>query len=77
MTEAFLNVKELMSLLKICKDKIYDMCERGELPYYRVGGSLRFSVKEIEAWLQSHKNERNPHGKRANKVFNLIKNNRG
>lgn len=57
MDEVYLSVKDMVKTFQMCKDKVYDMCANGELPYYRVGGSLRFSVKEIEAWLAENKNK--------------------
>ena len=38
---------ELSSLLKICKRQLYNMRMRGEIPYFKLGRSVRFRVGEV------------------------------
>ena len=56
MTEqALFTVQELADYLKIHADTIYRYIRLKTIPVMRVGGSWRFSVKEIEQWLASNK----------------------
>jgi excisionase family DNA binding protein len=33
---------------------IYDLAKRGQIPHYRVGGSIRFDPTKVMAWLDQH-----------------------
>lgn len=41
------NQEELSSLLKVCKRQLYSMRSRGEIPYFKLGRSVRFRVEEV------------------------------
>lgn len=45
--------KELSNLLKIAPGSIYHLVNRRILPFYKVGGSLRFSKADIDKYLES------------------------
>jgi excisionase family DNA binding protein len=38
---------ELSGLLKICKRQLYNMRMRGEIPYFKLGRSVRFRVGDV------------------------------
>jgi len=44
---------ELSKLLNISKPSVYRLVEKRILPFYSVGGSLRFSLIDIEAYLSN------------------------
>jgi excisionase family DNA binding protein len=35
------------------KSKIYEMVNDGQIPYYRICGTIRFNIEEIEQWISS------------------------
>ena len=39
--------EELSSLLKICKRQLYNWRMRGEIPYFKLGRSVRFRVGDV------------------------------
>ena len=39
--------EELSSLLKICKRQLYNWRMRGEVPYFKLGRSVRFRVGDV------------------------------
>lgn len=39
--------EELSALLKICKRQLYNWRMRGEIPYFKLGRSVRFRVGEV------------------------------
>ncbi|HJM65073.1 MAG TPA: helix-turn-helix domain-containing protein [Roseibacillus sp.] len=39
--------EELSSLLKICKRQLYNWRMRGEIPYFKLGRSVRFRVEDV------------------------------
>jgi excisionase family DNA binding protein len=44
-----LTVKEVAAILRVCTATVYSMVERAELPYVRVGNSIRICVAEPSA----------------------------
>ncbi|MHC4278099.1 MAG: helix-turn-helix domain-containing protein [Planctomycetota bacterium] len=47
-----LTVDELSRLLGVPKSKIYNLVHLKKIPHVKVGQSLRFRRKDIDAWLQ-------------------------
>ncbi len=33
---------------------IYDLAKHGQIPHYRLGGSVRFDLVKVKAWLDQH-----------------------
>jgi excisionase family DNA binding protein len=33
---------------------VYDLAQRGEIPHYRIGSSIRFDLVKVKAWLDEH-----------------------
>lgn len=48
---------ELSKLLKISKSSVYRLVDTRTLTFYKVGGNLRFSRKDIESYLNVSKIE--------------------
>ena len=44
--------EELSALLKICKRQLYNMRMRGEIPYFKLGRSVRFRVGDVMETLE-------------------------
>jgi len=49
-SDEFLTVKELADKLKVNQMTIYRKIKNGELPYHRIGNSIRFKLSEIEEY---------------------------
>ena len=52
-----ITVKELSELTGIKCSTLYLWAERGVIPHYRLGRLIRFSLKDIENWLNGLKKE--------------------
>lgn len=54
MPDNILTLEEVVKKLKVSPSWVYKKVAARIVPHFRVGGLLRFSEKEIDAWLQSH-----------------------
>lgn len=50
--ERLLRVRDVKALLQLHENTIYRLVERGELVPTRVGGSLRFAMRDIEVYAE-------------------------
>lgn len=50
-----LNTQEVADMLKIAKNTVYELIKRGELNSYKVGRNLRFSLSDVEAYIENSK----------------------
>ena len=50
-----IDVSQLSQILNVKKKTIYDWTHKGQVPYLKVGGLLRFDLNDIEKWLKSKK----------------------
>ncbi len=48
-----LTVKELVCIINVSGSSLYAQCKRGRIPYFLVGGSIRFDPHTIAQWLRS------------------------
>ena len=53
--EKLLTVPQAAQFLGVSKSWVYQATNRGELPAYRVGRSLRFDLAVLRAWLAKTK----------------------
>ena len=44
---------DVARLLRLCRATIYRLVERGELPAFRIGNSIRFHPEELSERLQA------------------------
>jgi len=49
----FLTPDELAECLAVSKTTVYRLVVRRQIPFYKIGGSLRFKKDEIEEFLAS------------------------
>jgi excisionase family DNA binding protein len=47
-----LTVRQVAKLLGMCPATVYRLCERGELPHYRIRNAIRVDITEVKALLQ-------------------------
>lgn len=52
-----MNIDEAAEFLDFKKNTIYVKVCRGELPHFKQGGRLRFSRKDLEAWIREEKHD--------------------
>lgn len=52
-----LTPDEAAGMLRLSKASLYRLVEKRILPFYKVSGSLRFGVKDMESYLSSHRVE--------------------
>ncbi len=50
-----LDVQQLSEMLNVKPKTIYDWTHKEKIPYYKLGGSLRFNLEEIQKWIKSKK----------------------
>lgn len=53
--EEVLKIRELAALLKVGEKTVYSMAQKGELPAFKVRGQWRFSLKDINEWIERQK----------------------
>ena len=54
--ERLLRINEAAKLLSLEPVTLYQMVDRGEIPHLRIGKhnrTIRFELKELEAWLKT------------------------
>ena len=51
MKDDILTVREVAEMLKLADKTVYGLVSEGEIPGFKVGGSWRFSRKELEKWV--------------------------
>ncbi len=49
-----LTVDEIASLLRVNRNTVYDLVSRKEIPFRRVGKSIRFQREAVLEWLQGN-----------------------
>ncbi len=50
-----LTVKEVAEYLKVNERTVYRMASDKKLPSFKVGGSWRFKLNDIEIWIEQQK----------------------
>lgn len=51
--EGLMDVIEVAEILGLSRSKVYDLLSRNELPHYRIGGTYRVSMEQLQRYLQS------------------------
>ena len=54
-TTELLTRDEVAHLLKISRAGVYRLVEHRRIPFYKVGGSLRFAKSDVIAYLRQHR----------------------
>lgn len=54
MCTKLLKVRDVAELLSIARPTVYKLVNNGEIPFIRLGKTLRFSRKAIERWLDAN-----------------------
>ncbi len=56
MPDQIMTVKEVADYLKVNDRTVYRMAAASTIPAFKVGGSWRFKLTEIEKWIQEQHN---------------------
>lgn len=51
--DSLLTLPEAADYLRLAKQTIYNLVNRGEIPYLKAGRQLRFRKSDLDAWLES------------------------
>lgn len=51
----YLKVPEVAEMLQIARSRAYELVGSGEIPSVRIGRSVRVSRKELDHWLEEHR----------------------
>jgi len=55
MAKDILTIKEVAGYLKVTERTLYRLVREGKIPAFKVGGSWRFQLADIEAWIAEQK----------------------
>ncbi|MBT2967103.1 methylation-associated defense system helix-turn-helix domain-containing protein MAD1 [Vibrio anguillarum] len=55
MNDQILTLKEVAAYLKLAEKTAYRLASEGKLPGFKVGGSWRFKMEDLETWINSQK----------------------
>ncbi len=55
MAKDIITIKEVAKFLKVTERTLYRLVQEGKVPAFKVGGSWRFELADIEAWIAEQK----------------------
>lgn len=53
-----LTIDELAAFLRLSKETVYKMAQRGEIPAIKLRAQWRFDQEQIDQWLRENSNRR-------------------
>lgn len=57
MKDDILTIREVAKMLKLTEKTAYRLVSEGEIPGFKIGGSWRFSRKELEKWIENRSSD--------------------
>ncbi len=51
-----MTTKQVSDYLQMCKETVYELIKKGDLPAVKIGKQWRFKAEEIDAWLKEKQN---------------------
>jgi excisionase family DNA binding protein len=54
--ENWMTLEEVANSLKVSKDSIYRLAQRGKMPAYKFGNLWRFRKEEVVKWMENKRN---------------------
>ncbi len=54
---SLLNVKDVSAFLKVDNNLIYAACNKGDLPFIKIGKSYKFKKEDILKWVENGKDK--------------------
>lgn len=70
-----LTVQEVADILKIAKNTVYELIKRGEINSYKVGRKVRFTLSDVESYIENSKTIRLLGSDHNNAQLNIMGNN--
>lgn len=55
-----LRVPDIVERLQVSRSKVYELIESGRLPHYRIDGCVRVAEDQLEAYLESVRQQPGP-----------------
>jgi excisionase family DNA binding protein len=52
--ELLLRIAVAGQKLSVSRSKLYELIARGEVPYVKIGGSLRIPLQALKAWIEKN-----------------------
>jgi excisionase family DNA binding protein len=52
-TNNLITPDELASILRMSKPSVYRLIEKRKIPFYKISGSLRFKISDIEKYIDN------------------------
>ena len=56
MIQELLTLDEVAAYLKVSRDTVYRMAQKGKIPAVKVGNQWRFAKSEVTNWLEANRN---------------------
>jgi len=51
--DTWMTLEEVAQYLKVSKDSIYRLAQKGEMPASKIGNLWRFKKEEIDEWMKN------------------------
>lgn len=51
--DSWMTLEEVAQYLKVSKDSIYRLAQKGKMPAYKIGNLWRFKKEEIDEWMKN------------------------
>jgi len=58
-SKLLLTARETASLLSISERKLWNLTNENEIQSIRIGRSVRYSIEDLEQWIETKRNEGN------------------
>ncbi len=52
---ALLTVREVAAILRVCRDTVYRLCAKGQLPHVRILNAIRIAPADLDCFLRVHR----------------------
>ncbi len=56
----WMTMDEIAKYLKVSKETIYKMAQKGQIPGSKIGNQWRFRRERVDSWLEGQSNESSP-----------------
>jgi excisionase family DNA binding protein len=57
--DRWMTLQEVAKYLRVSKDSIYRLAQKGEIPASKLGNLWRFKKEEIDEWMRKKRNSQN------------------
>lgn len=65
-TTEILSLEEMSRYLKVSKQVIYKLVQRGKIPSFKLGRRLRFRKSKVDSWIDKGEQERSKKARKRN-----------